>query len=292
MLEKIKRVIKKKYQEDLDTIKVNTGLVLRNENKKINILEKLSDTQFKVFSKFGDDGIISWIFDNLKTEKKIKFIEIGCSNYEECNSKFQLLTKNISVDGYDYNSADINKIKKTYIYQKYDLNLFIEKITEDYIESKFNHYYIKEIDKFDYIISIDIDGNDYWILKKIDIQKLKPLLIIAEYNPTYGFEKKITTTYNENFDRSVFSKSGCLYGVSLQALRELIVKNGYDFLGTNTSGNNAFFVRKDKNLGKKIKKIIYSPASFDECLKITNYDKSKTNKIIENDLKNEDLIKL
>ena len=74
MLEKIKRVIKKKYQEDLDTIKVNTGLVLRNENKKINILEKLSDTQFKVFSQFGDDGIISWIFDNLKTEKKIKFI--------------------------------------------------------------------------------------------------------------------------------------------------------------------------------------------------------------------------
>ena len=65
----------------------------------------------------------------------------------------------------------------------------MEKITEDYIESKFNHYYIKEIDKFDYIISIDIDGNDYWILKKIDIQKLKPLLIIAEYNPTYGFEK-------------------------------------------------------------------------------------------------------
>ena len=58
MLEKIKRVIKKKYQEDLDTIKVNTGLVLRNENKKINILEKLSDTQFKVFSQFGDDGII------------------------------------------------------------------------------------------------------------------------------------------------------------------------------------------------------------------------------------------
>ena len=51
------------------------------------------------------------------------------------------------------------------------------------------------------------------------------------------------------------------------------------------------FCKERSKLRKKLK-IIYSPASFDECLKITNYDKSKTNKIIENDLKNEDLIKL
>ena len=72
MLEKIKRILKIKYQKDLDTIKVNSDLLLRNENKKIIILEKISDIQFKVFNQFEDDGIISWIFDNQIIEKKIK----------------------------------------------------------------------------------------------------------------------------------------------------------------------------------------------------------------------------
>ena len=70
MLEKMKRILKIKYQKDLDTIKVNSDLLLRNENRKIIILKKLSDIQFKVFSKFGNDGIISWILDNQITEKK------------------------------------------------------------------------------------------------------------------------------------------------------------------------------------------------------------------------------
>ena len=53
MLEKIKKILKSKYQENLNTIIINIGLLLRNENGKTNILEKLSNIQFE------DDEIIS-----------------------------------------------------------------------------------------------------------------------------------------------------------------------------------------------------------------------------------------
>ena len=59
MLEKIKKILKSKYQENLNTIRINIGSLLRNENEKTNILGKLSNIQFKVFSQFEDGGIIS-----------------------------------------------------------------------------------------------------------------------------------------------------------------------------------------------------------------------------------------
>lgn len=59
MLEKIKKILKSKYQENLNTIRINLGLPLRNKNGKTNILEKLSNIQFKVFFQFEDDVIIS-----------------------------------------------------------------------------------------------------------------------------------------------------------------------------------------------------------------------------------------
>jgi hypothetical protein len=59
MLEKIKKILKSKYQENLNTIRINLGLHLRNKKGKTNILEKLSNIQFKVFFQFEDDVIIS-----------------------------------------------------------------------------------------------------------------------------------------------------------------------------------------------------------------------------------------
>ena len=87
---------------------------------------------------------------------KIKFIEIGCANYEECNSKFQLLTKGVSVDGYDYNLLDIKKIKKSYIYQKYDLNVYNKKISVDYIKNTFNLYYKDKKDEYEFYYTTHI----------------------------------------------------------------------------------------------------------------------------------------
>lgn len=49
MLKKIKRMFKSKYQEDLNTNKVNSRLFLKNKNRMINILKNYSILNLKYF---------------------------------------------------------------------------------------------------------------------------------------------------------------------------------------------------------------------------------------------------
>ncbi|MGQ0793883.1 MAG: FkbM family methyltransferase [Deltaproteobacteria bacterium] len=52
------------------------------------------------------------------------------------------------------------------------------------------------------LLHIDIDGNDYHILKEIDLSKLDPAIIIMEYNSVFGKDRKITVPYDRSFVRT------------------------------------------------------------------------------------------
>ncbi len=86
------------------------------------------------------------------------------------------------------------------------------------------------------IISIDVDGQDFWILMAIDYQ---PTLFIVEYNPNF-FElyQKVTVPFDEGFrwDHSKY------YGASLGGMSALAKDKGYKLVYAN--GVNAFFVRE------------------------------------------------
>ena len=93
------------------------------------------------------------------------------------------------------------------------------------------------------ILSIDIDGNDYWVWKAIDI--ISPRIVIVEYNAKFGISKALTIPYDPNFTRSKAHYSMMYAGASLKALCLLGNEKGYAFIGCNSAGNNAFFLRKD-----------------------------------------------
>ena len=92
------------------------------------------------------------------------------------------------------------------------------------------------------IFSIDIDGNDFWFLKKL--VKLKPAIIIAEYNSKFG-QRKISVPYDENFDRTKKHSSYGYYGASLKAISFLLEKEDYSLMEISSLGNNAFYLRND-----------------------------------------------
>lgn len=92
------------------------------------------------------------------------------------------------------------------------------------------------------ILSIDVDGNDYWFLEKLI--HLNPAIIIVEYNSSFGLQS-VTVPYDEQFQRFQKHASGLYFGASLQALTILANKNGYALIEVSNSGVNAFFVRKD-----------------------------------------------
>ena len=93
------------------------------------------------------------------------------------------------------------------------------------------------------LLSIDIDGNDYWVLEAIT--SIKPRIIVAEYNSTFGPTQAVTVPYDPTFNRLQAHHSGLYFGASLPALCHLAERKGYRFVGSNSAGINAFFVRDD-----------------------------------------------
>jgi hypothetical protein len=93
------------------------------------------------------------------------------------------------------------------------------------------------------LLSIDIDGNDYWVWEAIT--GVSPAIVVIEYNARFGPARAVTVPYDVNFAREKAHYSMIYYGASLRALWLLGRRKGYALAGCNAAGNNAFFVRKD-----------------------------------------------
>ncbi len=206
--------------------------------KKIKKINDFSEVEFSVFSQWGDDGIINWLLDNLPIKNKI-FIEIGTENYKESNTRFLIMKRNWSGNLIEANKLHTENIKKQNIYWKYDLNIqniFVDKENINQVIKKFK--LPKEIG----LLSLDIDGNDYWIWEKI--KAIEPIIFLCEYNAIFGDKKEISTPYKKNFSRTKFHYSNLAFGASIKAFEKLCFKKGYIFLGTNSNGVNAYFIKK------------------------------------------------
>ena len=128
------------------------------------------------------------------------------------------------------------------------------------------------------------------------MSSLEPSIIICEYNSLFGQKKAITVPYKKNYIRSNEHYSNLYYGASIKAFIDLLKKRNYFFIGTNSAGNNAFFVKK--NIWKKAKKVITDKKIFESKYresrnsegKLTFLNKKKSLEIIKNkiviDLKN------
>ena len=247
----------------------NLGLNISNQNlKKFKKIVNLSDVEFSSFSQWGDDGIIDWLVNNLELKNK-KFIEIGIQDYWECNTRFLLKKRNWNGLIIDMSKKYIENIKFQSIYWKHNLLAKQVKITKDNINKTLLKY---NFEKNIGLLSLDIDGNDYWIIKEL---KIYADIIVCEYNGIFGDQYKITVPYKKSFDRKREHYSGLFYGCSIKALISIMTNKGYVFIGTNSAGNNAYFVKKNnyKILKNKIKRIRLFLPKFRESRQI-NYKKS------------------
>jgi len=238
------------------------GQLLQEENKKKNKLNNLKDVEFSVFSQFGDDGIISWIINNIPNINKC-FVEVGTQDYWESNTRFLLKSENWTGLLIDRSLKDIKKIKKQRIYWQHNLKAVDCLITKENI----NVILEKNINTANVgLFSIDIDGNDYWVLENLNY--IKPEIIVCEFNSSYGDIYKISSIYDPEFDRSKKHFSNIYFGASIKALKSMLEKKGYFFLGTNSAGINAFFVRDDLSdiFKNKIKNIKIFPSKIRESL--------------------------
>ena len=217
------------------------GLNNQARIRKKNQIYSLKDAEYSVFSQFGDDGIIDWIVQKIPSIEK-KFIEIGVQDYWESNTRFLLKSENWSGVLIDSSKNDINKIKTQRIYWQHDLRAHQLMVNKDNI----NNFLTKNLKpnfKNVGLLSIDIDGVDYWILDKLNV--IEPSLVICEYNSLFGNIHKMSVLYDENYERTNKHYSNLYFGASIKALISLMEKKGYNFLGTNSAGINAYFLKSD-----------------------------------------------
>ena len=204
-----------------------------------NNIEKLSDVEFKVYSQWGEDGIIAFLISKISIENKI-FIEFGVENYTESNTRFLLKYFNWNGMVIDSSKNNIDYINRDEIMWKNGITVLQAFINKDNINDIISSY-TKEKDIG--LLSIDVDGNDYWIWKSIDV--VHPRIVICEYNNLFGGDLLLTVPYDPLFVREKYHYSHLFFGSSIAALKHLASDKGYLYIGSNSSGNNAFFVRKD-----------------------------------------------
>ncbi|MDD2714821.1 MAG: hypothetical protein PHW04_02885 [Candidatus Wallbacteria bacterium] len=234
----IKKMIFQEHSSEAQMLLL--GKLLSENVKSRKHVKSISEVEFKVFSQFGDDGIIQWLISNLEFSHNT-FIEFGVEDYRESNTRFLMMNDNWSgfvLDGSKQNVVNIANSEYFWRYELFVKAAFIDcsNINELLSTCPFD----KEVG----ILHIDLDGNDYWIWKEICV--ISPILVILEYNSVFGLDRAITVPYDKNFNRTKAHYSNLYEGASLRALHQLSAKKGYSFIGCNTAGNNAYFVRNDK----------------------------------------------
>ncbi|MPL68882.1 hypothetical protein SDC9_14615 [bioreactor metagenome] len=237
LFNKINKFLKRfnNIEKKLDLIQ---GALGRIEERQIKD-EDIANAEYKVFSQWGEDGIIQYLVNNLKISKKV-FIEFGVENYTESNTRFLLVNNNWSGLVIDGSEKNINYIKQDEIYWRYNLKAECSFITAENINDIFKKNGIQGNIG---ILSIDIDGNDYWVWNSIN--SVNPAIITCEYNHRFGKEKAVTVPYDARFVRKEKHYSCIYYGASIKALVLLGQKKGYSLVAGNSNGNNIFFVRND-----------------------------------------------
>ena len=233
----------------------------RIEARQTESAKTLREAEFRVFSQWGEDGIIQFLNRHVPIENKT-FVEFGVQDYLESNTRFLVVKDNWSGLVIDGSAENIGKVRGSELYWRHRIRAECAFITRDNINDIIRSVGITgDIG----LLSVDIDGNDYWVWQAIDV--IQPRIVVVEYNARFGVERAVSVPYDPQFIRERVHSSMIYYGASLAALAQLGEVKGYALVGCNSAGNNAFFVRKDvrpSSLPSLTAREAYVQASFRE----------------------------
>lgn len=237
LFEKIKRIVRAVNSADERLHQIQQALG-RIESRQLatDCPKNFNDYEFKVYSQWGEDGLIQYLVRNIPIERRI-FVEFGVERYTESNTRFLLINDNWAGLVIDGSERHIEYIRKDPIYWKYNLKTECSFIDRDNINSLIMKNGIEgDIG----LLSIDIDGNDYWVWEAVSA--VNPRIVICEYNSLWGCEIAVSTPYDPAFSRTRAHHSNLYFGASIAALCQLAHAKGYSLVGANRAGNNLFFV--------------------------------------------------
>lgn len=208
------------------------------ESKRYNTLPKLKDTGFRVFSQFEEDGLLLFIFAVIGMDNKT-FVEFGSDdgvNSNSANLIFNFGWHGLFIDGNPKSIARGRKFFGKYPHPwMYPPKFVCAMIKRENINQLIQDAGISgEIG----LLSIDLDGNDYWVWDAIHI--VQPKVVIIETHNEFGFED-IVVPYDPDYFYP--GKHPVYHGASPIAMTKLAKQKGYRLVGANDLGSNFIFIQ-------------------------------------------------
>jgi len=199
-------------------------------------LPDFSEIEFSSYSQNGEDGIILLIFSVIGAKSK-RVVEICAGDGIECNAANLIINHGWSGLLFDGN-ADLIKQGKLFFEKPtgaHRLRRLPPTLVHAWITTENVNNLISEngfSDEID-LLSLDMDGVDYWIWKAIKC--VSPRVVVLEYNNRWKANQSFTVP-----DESMFVGTGAsvegegYFGASLLAFQKLGKEKGYRLIGANS----------------------------------------------------------
>ncbi len=238
-------------------------LVLINQFKDLklrNTYFSFSDIGFRKYSQNDEDGILLYIFSLINTTNKL-CVEICGGDGIQNNTANLIINHGWNGLMFDGDESNIDTARKFYSRNRatstFPPKIVHAWITKDNINDLIKNQGIQgEVD----LLSLDIDGIDYWLWKAINV--IKPRVMVAEFQCICGSGDSITVPYKDDFTTKYVDGFGIYSGASLAAFEKLSKSKGYRLIGVEKLGFNAFFLRNDIGVD------IFPEVSVEECLNV------------------------
>lgn len=184
------------------------------------------------YSQYGEEAYLNYIFHSIGVESRY-YLDIGAND-----GKWLSNTRSFADSGWDGLMID-GKHENEYVKKHFVM-------TSNIISLLYGYGVPQSFD----LLSIDIDGNDYWVLDAI-LNLYRPRVIISEFNSEFDPSESKAIKYDPNF---VF-KGNNYYGYTYEAGKKLAAKHGYKIIH-QTNNLNLYYVRADLIQGNPIVGVI------------------------------------
>ncbi|MEI2822855.1 MAG: hypothetical protein V9F02_05460 [Chitinophagaceae bacterium] len=224
------------------------------DNNMFAAKTRLDRASFDIFTYHGEDGIIGYLLRNLGNVNK-KFIDIGAGDCITGNCACLAVHYNWSGVFIDANKNQLSIGKRFYKSNgkvKFVETLVAPDTIDELLSTLCNG---EEVG----LLSIDIDGNDYWIWKAIET--IKPAIVVIEAKIEYGIQEVIVPYSIENNRNN----NEMYNGASVKAFEKLGKRKGYKLVGANKQGYNLFFVRADATYNASPAEALLANINIQQC---------------------------
>lgn len=203
------------------------------------IVPPLRETGFRCFSQFEEDGKLLFIFALLGIPSGT-FLDIGGADGIDSNCANLALNfgwRGVFVEG----NADKVRRGREFYRKHPDSRLYPPKFVEAMVTRENINDLVgqsglpEDID----LMSVDIDGNDYWVWDALTC--VAPKVVIIETHIEFG-HRSIVVPYDPRYVHP--GKHPDYHGASPAAMEKLARKKGYRLIGSNEYGFNTIYVRR------------------------------------------------